>query len=305
MPSPPEEIAKRPFTSIAGGGRLPAAGNQSRGGRTSVESLLTEPPHFSLLLRHGQVPKKFRFTPHAPASAPLISCMMPTRGKLVPARFAIECFRRQSYPAKELVVVCRSPDSEVKLFVETLGDPAIRAFDAPNAPTVGDLRNEAVARSRGEFVATWDDDDLYHPERLTLQMNALQATRASAGVLRCEILWWPAERRLAVSRGGLWENSMLARRDVLPTYPSLSREEDTKVIKKLLFNNRFALIDLQFLYVRIYHGGNIWDADHFARFFDLASVPHDDSAYAARLAELGAFVPIQQYADAIARGARV
>jgi glycosyltransferase involved in cell wall biosynthesis len=265
-----------------------------------VEALLTEPPYFSLSLLSGEPPTKYGFNPRPIAAPPLISCIMPTRGRLVPARFAIECFRRQSYPTRELVIVCRSPDSEVKRYVDALGDPGMRAFDTPDAATIGDLRNEAVARSRGEFVATWDDDDLHHPDRLALQMRALQVSRASAGVLRCEILWWPAERRLAVSRGGIWENSMLARRDVLPVYPSLSREEDTKVIKTLLHKNRFALIDIQFLYVRIYHGGNIWDADHFSRFFDLASVPHEDSAYAARLAELGTVVPIQQYADAIA-----
>jgi len=146
--------------------------------------LLAEPPYFSLSLRRGQDPTKFGFNARPLAAPPLISCIMPTRGHLVPARFAIDCFRRQSYPAKELVIICRSPDSEVKRHVDALGDPSIRAFDAPDAATVGDLRNEAVARSRGEFVATWDDDDLHHPDRLTLQMRALRVTRASAGVLR-------------------------------------------------------------------------------------------------------------------------
>src|SRR5687767_12945126 len=117
------------------------------------------------MLRRGEEPKRYRLAPHAGAAGPLISCIMPTRGPLVPARFAIDCFRRQTYPAKELVVVCRSPDSEVKSYVDGLGDPGIRAFDTPDAATVGDLRNEAVARSQGEFVATWDDDDLYHPDR--------------------------------------------------------------------------------------------------------------------------------------------
>jgi glycosyltransferase involved in cell wall biosynthesis len=233
----------------------------------------------------------------------MISCIMPTRGDLLAARFAIECFLAQSYPAKELVVVCSKAASEVERHIGALSNERIRFIQAPDAATVGDLRNRAIAHTVGDFLAVWDDDDLYHPDRLMMQMMALQTMRATAGVLRREILWWPAERRLAVSQGGIWENSMLARRSDVPPYPSLSREEDTAVIKQVLLNTRFADIDLPFLYVRIYHGRNIWDADHFRRFFDLASVPHERSAYEARLAELSALMPMREYGEALAASA--
>ena len=48
-----------------------------------------------------------------PSAPPLISCLMLTRGRLVPTRFAIDCYRRQTWPNRELVIVCDDPDSEL------------------------------------------------------------------------------------------------------------------------------------------------------------------------------------------------
>lgn len=51
---------------------------------------------------------------------------MVTRGRAIPAQFAIDCFRRQTWPNRELVIVCGTPDSELPDFLATLGDPTIR-----------------------------------------------------------------------------------------------------------------------------------------------------------------------------------
>jgi hypothetical protein len=61
-----------------------------------------------------------------PSAPPLISCLMLTRGRLVPTRFAIDCYRRQTWPNRELVIVCDDPDSDLPAYVATLGEPTIR-----------------------------------------------------------------------------------------------------------------------------------------------------------------------------------
>ena len=48
------------------------------------------------------------------ADLPLISCLMVSRGTLFPAQHAIQCFRLQTYPNRELVIVCDAPDSELQ-----------------------------------------------------------------------------------------------------------------------------------------------------------------------------------------------
>src|SRR6185369_8010828 len=75
-----------------------------------------------------------------PTAGPLISCLMVTRGGRFPAAFAIECFRRQNYADRELVIVCDTPGSAVAALVAELGDPRIRYIEATAAP-LGALRN--------------------------------------------------------------------------------------------------------------------------------------------------------------------
>ena len=80
-----------------------------------------------------------------PAEPPLISCLMLTRGRLVPTRFSIDCYRRQTWPNRELIVVCDDPASELPAYIETLDDPSIRyVLTVPDV--IGALRklNERV-----------------------------------------------------------------------------------------------------------------------------------------------------------------
>lgn len=269
---------------------------------------MTKQPHQYgvLVCAPGQEVRQGSLAPVRLSQPPLVSCMMPTRGKLFPARFAIESFRSQAYANRELVIVCKTPDNEVKSYVEALGDPQIRYQDAPEAATLGDLRNLALSLCRGEFVAIWDDDDLHHHFRLAIQMGVIRAARAQACCLRMEVLWWPARRRLSLSRGGIWENSMVAPRRLIPPYPSVDRGEDTEIVKRLFDRCTVVLLDAPSQYVRVYHGGNIWDAAHFERFFAQAQDTFDAEAYEEQLLNLGRAHPLQEYQaelDRLGKGA--
>ena len=83
-----------------------------------------------------------------PTAPPLISCLMLTRGRIVPTRFAIDCYRRQTWPNRELVIVCDDPDSPLPDFIATLGDPTIR-YVLTARDVIGALRNVTI-----EFL-TW------------------------------------------------------------------------------------------------------------------------------------------------------
>jgi glycosyltransferase involved in cell wall biosynthesis len=260
----------------------------------------TKPPYRVTVYDAGSNPARHHLVPSPLVETPLISCLMPTRGDTVPARFAIECFQRQTYPNRELVAVCRTSGSEVKRFIETLGDARISYFEAPDAETVGDLRNITIERSTGEYLATWDDDDLYHPDRLTLQFMVAEQYQADAVVLLREALWWPARRRFAYSRERRWENSLLAKRSDMPRYPSLAKSSDRAVTFELVKKARFAALNLPHLYVRTYHGRNIWDPAHFEGHFRKATVVCRPDDYQATLNGFGASVPILDYAEALA-----
>jgi hypothetical protein len=236
-----------------------------------------------------------------PSRRPLVSCLMVTRGRSFPARFAVDCFRRQSWPERELVLVCDAPGTPVEAYCRTLGDARIRVVvpDGP-AASLGDLRNLSLRAARGDYVCQWDDDDLYHPQRLELGMLLLQSMRADAMFLSRWMLWSPQARRIGVSGAREWEGSMLARRACVPPYPALARGEDTAVLHAMLGRGRVALLDAPWLYTYVQTGANTWTGTHFEAIWAAASLVEPPQRYDAALAALGAHGPYADYAQAAA-----
>ena len=173
---------------------------------------------------------------------------------------AIECFRRQGYREKELVVVSQDD-------VSALGVPF---HLAPKDVSLGDLRNFCVARAKGRFVAQWDDDDWYHPDRLERQIAHLLGAGDVAGcTLTRWTMAWPAKGRYALSahRQEGFEGSLVGYRWKLPCYPAARRSEDFALLRNLPLTT----LDEPDLYVYQVHYANTWNQEHFDILFERAS----------------------------------
>ena len=227
---------------------------------------------------------------------PLVSCLMVTRGKLFPARFAIACFQHQTYENRELIIVVDDSTCELISYVTSLKDDRMRlVVVSAGASTLGELRNISVASARGEYVCQWDDDDLYAPERIQTQLAALLSTQASACVLRRWTLWWPEANRLAISGARLWEGSILALRHVMPTYPALRRGEDTEMMASLTQRERVLSLEVPDLYIYIHHGNNTFDEQHFWAIYNFSKRRWVNEAYWEKLDSLSETLPIREY----------
>lgn len=102
---------------------------------------------------------------------PLVSCIMPTKNRQNFVAQAIKYFKRQDYPNKELVIV---DDGENKVRNLVQEDVRIRYIDTNSKElSIGELRNIAIAESRGAIIAHWDDDDWYGDTRLSYQVTPL------------------------------------------------------------------------------------------------------------------------------------
>ncbi|MEU6555906.1 glycosyltransferase [Streptomyces sp. NPDC046915] len=227
--------------------------------------------------------------------APTVSCLMVTKDRSSTARRAIRCFRAQTYPNLELVVVEDGTDDALERHIREQGDPRIRHHRLPpEGRPLGDLRNEAADRATGPYVCQWDDDDLYDPERVETQMAAILALGVDACFLARERLWWPARRKLAVSCVRVWEGSMVCAKDRLPRYPALRRGEDTPVAEGVVRSCRVVSVDAPELYTYVCHGSNTFDESHFAEHFDVATeVWAEPGAYAERLQAMATRMPIE------------
>ena len=244
---------------------------------------------------------------------PLISCLMITRGRSGLLKFAIEGFARQTYPNRELVIVCDSPalpqDDPLERAIRDAACPNIRLIrvrstsqsgSRPASLTLGELRNIAVDQAAGRYVCQWDDDDLYDPCRLEMQQRVLAATGAQACLLGRWMIWWPAEERLAVSGERDWEGSLLCEKAAMPRYPALRRGEDTPVVEQLRRSARVVRMDLPRLYTYVVHGGNTFTAPHFETHWKMAAARFDGARCRAVLEEMGKRLPVEAYRRMVA-----
>jgi hypothetical protein len=192
---------------------------------------------------------------------PLVSCLMPTanRRRFVPR--SIEHFLRQSYPARELVIVDDGADPVEDLVPE---DPRIRYVRCPRVPTLGAKRNLACSLGRGELLAHWDDDDWMADRRLAVQVDTLLADPAAevcgldrlrffdpAAEQAWEYRWTDGKRRWV---GG---NTMLYRRSAWERRPfaEINVGEDTRWIWGTR-SSAVATVADPAIYAALVHPGN-------------------------------------------------
>lgn len=208
------------------------------------------------------------------ASEPMISCMCVTRNRVPLLSRAVDCFRNQTYTHLELLIVFESNDDATRDFVAGLDDGNIRGVEVPISPkrSLGALRNLAVNESRGPFVTQWDDDDWYHPDRLTVQMQALRDNGKPGCVLSRWTCLDAETRRAYLAPHRAWEGSLLIDREHMVPYPELVRGEDTVAIEALSERQALHMLDRPDLYVYTFHNNNTWDRKHFAGLMQMSTV---------------------------------
>jgi glycosyltransferase involved in cell wall biosynthesis len=238
--------------------------------------------------------------PDAGQKSPLVTCVMITRGVVPILRHSAECFRRQSYTNRELVVVCYQNADRVEDFFRSHNYNKARLVRLESRLSLGDMRNIGISHSSGEIIAQWDDDDLHDPDRLKHSVGVLlHCERAAATFLSRCLIWWPARKLIFISPRSAWENSMVAWRRTLPVYPALERSEDRFVAFRLHDVHTLTLIKFPSLYIYTVHGRNSWGEEHFESFLARAETVFRDDEYDRTLEHLQRRVPIHDYGEDI------
>ena len=102
-------------------------------------------------------------------SEPLVSCIMPTRGRQRWATDAVRMFNEQTYSRRELVIIDDRMDPS---FPRGLSAALVKYSVSPRV-TLGEKRNIAVSRASGEIIMHWDSDDVYRNDRIEHQVSML------------------------------------------------------------------------------------------------------------------------------------
>lgn len=219
----------------------------------------------------------------------MISCLCVTRGRVPLLARAVECFRQQIHGERELLIVYDADDAATHDFATALADPTVRAVRSEAEPrlTLGALRNLALRKARGEWIAQWDDDDWHAPARLARQWETLQQTQQGACLLFRWLLYDVDAGKAYISFGRGWEGSIVAKKDLVPAYPEIAREEDTPVVLKLVEAGVVAALDEPALYIYTFHGANTWGRDHWEQGLLTGAQPLGDRDTASVRKRLG------------------
>lgn len=195
--------------------------------------------------------------------APLVSCIClttyPRRAAFLPD--ALRSYRAQTYAPRELVIVNDgAPLASARPDVRVVNLPARGA-----RWTVGEKRNAGIRAARGEYLATWDDDDVSLPVRLAVEVEA--AERLGAAVVRADGAFIGNEALSLAGRcqrdaAAAVQASALIRRDAAVRaggYAVADYLEDAALVERIRHLGRGLVVTLPGCrwYVIRRHGGNV------------------------------------------------
>jgi len=140
---------------------------------------------------------------------PLVSVVMPLYNTEQYVAAAVRSVLAQTYENLELVVVDDgSTDASIDA-VKAVADDRVRIVEHAHGGEAA-ARNRGLDEAQGELVAWLDADDLCLPHRLSMMVDALQAT--GAGFAHCDLLFID-EQEVPI---GLLQSSQISPARILP-----------------------------------------------------------------------------------------
>lgn len=118
---------------------------------------------------------------------PRVCAVMLVNGRHAMVARAVQSFMAQTYTNKYLLIWDTGDPKYAPTFVyDPLG---VEVWHRRSGATVGQLRNEAIAKSRCDIVMTMDSDDISHANRMAEQVALLEASAADVVGFN-ETLFW-------------------------------------------------------------------------------------------------------------------
>jgi glycosyltransferase involved in cell wall biosynthesis len=213
---------------------------------------------------------------------PKVSCLMVTANRKHLMRRSILCFNNQQYSNKELVIV-DDGEQDLEDVLTLVPASELRYIklkkDADN--TLGKLRNQTLDKAGGDFLIQWDDDDWYHPNRISIQAETLNegydACCLSGALMHLDEEPYMQHPYVGYLPDGI-PGSIMHRADSDIRYPHTRRAEDTVYLKQWMKKRYMQLPDsYSHLFIRCYHGANTWEKEHFLR--RIRNNPKDATLY--------------------------
>jgi glycosyltransferase involved in cell wall biosynthesis len=110
---------------------------------------------------------------------PLISVVIPVYNGEKTIRETIESVLNQTLSDLEIIIINDGSQDSTLEMVSSLKDLRVKTFSYPNKG-LSASRNRGISQASGDYIAFIDADDLWTPDKLEAQFNALQANPQAA-----------------------------------------------------------------------------------------------------------------------------
>lgn len=210
---------------------------------------------------------------------PIVSVVVPVFNRLRFLQPAIESVHAQTFIDWELIIADDGSDLDTRRYLESLASqPRVRVVWLPHTGKPAMVRNAALSRAAGAYVAFLDSDDLWAPRKLERQLATLRA-RSSCGwsytaFLRVDAAgnplpeearrpWVPYEghifEQVVTGRASIRTPSVVASRRLIAQAggfdEALQSAEDYDLWMRLALHSEVAIVDEPLVHVR-YHDEN-------------------------------------------------
>jgi len=118
---------------------------------------------------------------------PLVSAVIPSRGRPRLLSRAVASVAAQSYPNVEAVVVLDGCDAPEELASAWTRSGRLEVIRLPGPVGGSEARNVGIRASRGAWIALLDDDDAWEPDKLAVQMGVLADSDAAWPVASSQV----------------------------------------------------------------------------------------------------------------------
>jgi len=174
--------------------------------------------------------------------SPLISVLMNCFNGEEYLQDAIDSVISQTYENWELIFWDnQSTDKSAEIFLNN-EDPRLYYYKSPSHTVLGSARNSAMKKVKGEWVAIIDTDDVWYPEKLTKQMDAIESARCGqdcVGLVYSRVM-------------GIDRNGIITKEVCHNDYSGIPMPEG-RILHDLLFKGNFIMSPSILINTKIFH----------------------------------------------------
>ena len=108
---------------------------------------------------------------------PSVAVVIPNHSRIAELEEALASVEAQDYPGRVHTYLAYWPRPEIEPLLASLGDgvTAIASVNEAGRNSLATKRNLAIDASSEDLIAFLDDDDLWHPSKLIMQVSELRS----------------------------------------------------------------------------------------------------------------------------------